>query len=300
MERQEDLLPFYSLLFGGAIAMAGVSLIPAALIMFFAVQVSFEAVAFVSGVLYVWGGSTLTILFGLLAGAFVAAEAQQKTGAQAPVFTPDGPTVLAQISPARGAAVPAFAEGGNPAILERRPDVRLIEQRLDALSEEEVRAILAASSEKEDQTPLRASVERVLLCLRTGDRTAAMEAASTGANMAAQMGFADVGVYLYQKLGEDRMRLSLESRTMELMGKVLEQRLLYMDAAWCFHTAAVRDGDRLKAQKRLFQTAEAATKEGKLKEAQALFELLLRKYPESTLRDFARQGLDRVRKLVQG
>lgn len=295
VERQEDLLPFYSLLFGGAIAMAGVSLIPAALIMFFAVQVSFEAVAFTSGVLYVWGASTLPILLGLLAGSFVAAEAAQETGAQAPVFSPDGPTVLVKIPPARGAA-PAVPQGENPAVLERRPDVRQIEQRLAALPEQAVPPALAAISEKESQAPVQASVEKVLLSLRMGDRAGAMEAASTGANLAAERGFADVGVYLFQKLGEDRMRLSLEPRTMELMGKVLEQRLLYMDAAWCYHAAAVKDGDLLRAQKRLFQTGEAAAKEGRLKEAQALFELLLRKYPDSNLRDFARHGLDRVQR----
>jgi len=299
VDRQEDLLPFYSLLFGGAIAMAGVSLIPAALVLYFAMQVSLEAVGFVSGALYVWAGSTVPILTGLMAGAFVATETSQKSGAPSPVFTPDGPTVLAKMPvAARGTVVPTVAEEETPVTLERRPDVRQIEQRLSALSEQEVTAALAAASEKGHQAPLLASLEKSLLCLRMGDRKAALEAASTGANLAAQRGFADIGVYLFSKLGEDRMRLSLEPQTLELMGKVLEQRLMYMDAAWCFHTAAVRDGDLLKAQKRLFQIAEVALKEGKLKEAQALFELLLRKYPESTLRDFARQGLDRVCKFA--
>ena len=182
--------------------------------------------------------------------------------------------------------------------MEPRPDLRQIEQRLSALSEQEVGAALAAATEKEHQAPLQASVEKSLLRLRLGDRKGAVEAASTGVNLAAQMGFADIGVFLFSRLGEDRMRLSLENHTLEVIGKVLEQRLLYMDAAWCFHTAAVRGGDLQKAQKRLFQTAEAALKEGKLKESQALFELLLRKYPETTLQDFARQGLNRVRKLA--
>lgn len=298
VERQEDLLPFYSLLIGAGFAMAAVSLIPAALVLFFAVQISFEAVAFVSAVLYVWGGSTLPRLVGLLSGSFVAAETAQQAGAPAPVFSPEDPTVLAKITPARGAAVPTVVQGEAPALVERRPDLRLIEQSMDALSEQEARAALARLAEQEGEAPIRASVEKVLLLLRLGDRAGALQAASAGANLAAERGFADVGVYLFQKLGEERMRLSLEPHTMELMGKVLEQRLLYMDAAWCYHTAAVRDGDLLKAQKRLFQTAEAAAKEGRAREAQALYELLLRKYPESNLRDFARNGLDRVRRFT--
>lgn len=297
VDRQEDLLPFYSLLFGGAIAMAGVSLIPAALVMFFALQISLEAGGFVSGVIYVWGSSTLPVLTGLMAGAFVASERSQTTNAAAPVFTPDGPTVLSKMPVAPGRAAVPPVEAGTPASVEQRPDVKQIEQRLSAVSDQEVTAALAAAAAKEPQTPLLAAVEKTLLSLRAGNRGGAIEAASTGANLAAQRGFADIGVYLFSKMGEDRMRLSLEPHTLELMGKVMEQRLSYMDAAWCFHTAAVKSGNLLKAQKRLFQTAELALQEGKLREAHALFELLLRKYPESTLRDFARQGLDRVRKL---
>lgn len=299
VDRQEDLLPFYCFLSGGALTMACCSLLPAAVILFVTLQISLEAVIPVSGILYFWAGSTMPILTGLMAGAFVAGESSQNAGVAAPVFSPDGPATLVKIpTAARVAGVaPLVAEGTSMAGAEARPDVKQIEQRITAMPEQEVPAALASLAETEQQAPLLASVEKALLFLRANNRNGAVEAASSAANLAVERGFADVAVHLFLKLGEDRMRLSLEPTTLERMGKLLEQRLIYMDAAWCYHAAALKVNDVMKAQKRLLQTAEAALNEGRHKEARALLELLLRKYPDTKLREFAWQRLNRVKKL---
>jgi tetratricopeptide (TPR) repeat protein len=158
-------------------------------------------------------------------------------------------------------------------------------------------AIVAARElETSLAAPIRGQIEQMLLAMRLSDMDSARSAAAHAIDSAAQRGFADISMQLYEKMAGDRSKLKLSAYSLEILGNMYQQRKQLMDAAWCLHAAANVAGDVIKAQKRLFQIAEIAEKAGKQKEALALYKILIKQYPNSTLLEFAQQGVARSKK----
>jgi tetratricopeptide (TPR) repeat protein len=138
----------------------------------------------------------------------------------------------------------------------------------------------------------------MILLLRSGNRDMARTVAASAIDAAAQRGFADISMKLFEKMGADRRKLKLSVYSLEILGNIYQKKKQLLDAAWCLHAAATAAGDAIKAQKRLFQIAELAEKSGSHKDAITLYEILIRQYPNSNLLEYAQQGADRSRSQI--
>jgi tetratricopeptide (TPR) repeat protein len=287
--RRDDLPAYLSHLAGSCLLMLFCSLLPALIIIYLAFQGSTKAGINVAGFIYIWYAATVPILTGRLAGAFVAEELPQATQVMH-----DNPA--APFSAPLTVAMPE-----TPKIPpEPKPDMGEIEQRLAQLDDNMLPDALAAATEMESSqtAPIRGQIEQAILSIRLGDQPAACDYAVRAIDNAAQRGFGDISIRLFEKMGTERRKLKLAPYSFEIIGNIFQQRKNLLEAAWCYHAAATSTGDTLKAQKRLFQIAEIAEKSGNHADALTLYEVLIKQYPDSTLVEFARQGVSRTKSQV--
>jgi tetratricopeptide (TPR) repeat protein len=283
-QRRTDLVTFWSSLIGGSLVMFLCALLPALILAYMGFKDSSKTGLNISGFLYLWIVSTIPLLNGRLAGAFVAQDF-----VQIDFIADETLTMVKETDP------PAPVITTRP--LELKPDLAEIEQRIAELEESGLAEAMTAASELEMSlvAPIRGQIEQMLLHIRHGDSDSARNSAEKAIDSAAQRGFADISMKLFEKLGADRRKLKLAAYSLEILGNMYQQKKQLLDAAWCLHAAANVAGDAIKAQKRLFQIAEIAEKSGKQKEAHTLYEILIKQYPDSTLVEFAQQGVARTK-----
>lgn len=283
-ERRSDLMIFLSSLLGGSMVMVLCSFIPALILVGLGFKNSASAGMFIAGILYLWIASTMTVLNGRLAGAFVAHDVVQID------FIADEPLIVSTEADSAPQVIV------HP--IEPKPDLTEIVRRIAALEEAQLIDALSAGSQLETSlmAPMRGQIEQMLLFLRRKDLGSARIFAALAIDGSAQRGFSDISMQLFEKLGSERRKLKLAAYSHEILGNMYQQRKQLLDAAWCLHAAAITAGDPIKAQKRLFQLAELAEKNGKQDEALTLYGILIKQYPNSTLLEFAQQGAGRIKK----
>jgi hypothetical protein len=291
-ERHADLLPFYAALFGGLALVPALYFLPLYLFVLAFAKVLPRYADIVFNLLCILPLAASTRLIGQLCGGFVASERIADVARSgAALFTPSivGASLLSDLVTPGELAAKSVAR-------EVKPVMALLLTAIDDLDGQEIvpardrlREALAAS-----ETPLRHTIELALLEVRSGERERGVELAAEAINLAAQRGFGDVSLSLFNRFHQDRTTLKLTPYTLELLGNILFNQGTLLDAAWCYHQGAVSAGDTLKAQKKLLHVAQAAEKTGKMKEAAALYEYFVKNYPGSNLLSFAREGLDRL------
>lgn len=284
-QRRYDLAPYWGSLVGGCATMILAALIPFLVLMVVAIKFYPQLSYTLAQILIAWVAGSMVVLFSQLSGAFVSHDHI------------DLDFVMKEFPSLLVAEEAPIAPPTQHRPLEVRPDLSEIEKRLSALDVSEFEGALGSARELEtsESSPLRGQIEQTLLLLRSGDGDAAREVAARAINAASRRGFSDICQLMFEKFGTDRRKLKLEPYSLELLGAIYQKRKQLLDAAWCLHAAASITGDTIKAQKRLFQIAEIAEKDGNLKDAEALYGILVKQYPDSTLIEFARQGAERTR-----
>jgi tetratricopeptide (TPR) repeat protein len=283
-QRRADLVTFWSSLIGGGLVMFLCAFLPALILVYLGFKDSPKTGLNIAGFLYLWVIATIPQLNGRLAGAFVAQDFVRID------FVADEPlTIVTETD------LPAPVITSRK--IESKPDLAEIEQRIAGLENSALAEAMTAASELETSlaAPIRGQIEQMLLHMRHGDSDSARNAAEKAIDSAAQRGFADISMMLFEKLGGDRRKSKLAAYSLEILGNMYQQKKQLLDAAWCFHAAANAAGDPIKAQKRLFQIAEIAETSANYKVAFTLYEILIKQYPDSTLLEFAQQGAARVK-----
>ncbi len=284
-QRRGDLIPFWSNLMGGGLVMFLCALIPALVLVYLGFKDSSKTGLYLATFLYVWILSTIPILNGWLAGVFVSHDFIQLE------FTADEPLT----------AVDTDVTPPQPVIVSRpiepRPDLDDIERRVAEMAESTLSAAMNAASDLEISltAPLRGQIEQMFLAMRSGNMDSARNVAAKAIDAAAQRGFTDISLKLFEKNGSERRKLKLTAYSLEILGNMYQKKKQLLDAAWCLHAAANAAGDTIKAQKRLFQIAELAEKSGNHMDAYTLYEVLIKQYPNSNLLEFAEQGAGRTK-----
>lgn len=285
-QRRADLATFMSSLIGGSLVMVLCSLVPALILIRLGFKHSSQTGMFIAGILYPWIVSTILVLNGRLAGVFVAHDVVQID------FVADEPLIAS-----------TDADSAPQAIvrpMEPKPDLSEIERRITAITKDELSDALHAASELETSltAPIRGQIEQMLLSLRSNNADWARNFAALAIDSAAQRGFTDICMKLFEIMGGERRKLKLAAYSLEVLGNMYQQKKQLLDAAWCLHAAANAAGDTIKAQKRLFQIAEMAEKASRHADALTLYEILIKQYPDSTLAEFAQQGAARSKNLM--
>jgi hypothetical protein len=284
-QRGNDLAPFWSSLMGGGLVMILISFLPALVLVYIGFKGSSRTGMYVAVFLYVWIMSTIPVLNGRLAGTFVFDDFIQLD------FVEDEPLVAVEAATTLQPVVP-------PRPPEAKPDMAEIEERMAVIDDPHLTTALEKAKELEMSliAPLRGQIEQVILAHRLGNMDLTRSVAALAINAAAQRGFADISLKLFEKMAAaDRRTLQLSAYSLEILGSVYQQKKQLLDAAWCLHASAIAAGDVIKAQKRLFQIAELAEKSGNNKDASTLYEILMKQYPNSTLMEFAQQGAERLK-----
>jgi len=287
-QRRTDLSPFWSNLIGGSLVMILCTLLPALILVYIGFKDSPRTGLYLAGLLNIWILSTIPLLYGRLAGVFVAHDFIQLD------FIPDEPLIAGEFNEVVPEQVVPVRSN------EAKPDFEDIERRMKDIEDDRLQSALADARELEAAmtAPIRGQIEQMILLLRSGNRDMARTVAATAIDAAAQRGFADISMKLFDKMGADRRKLKITAYSLEILGNMYQKKKLLLDAAWCLHAAAIAAGDAIKAQKRLFQIAELAEKSGSHKDALTLYEILIRQYPDSNLLEFAQQGADRSRSQI--
>jgi hypothetical protein len=280
-QRRADLATYWSHLIGGSMVMMFCVLLPVLIMAYLGFKDSLKTGLNISGFLYLWVISTIPVLNGRLAGVFVAQDyIQIDFIADEPLTEDLEKNIPSQIIPRQ---------------IELKPDLEEIEKRVASIDDTMLPDAIAAASELETSlsAPMRGQIEQMFLSMRCGDTDSARKVAARAIDSTAQRGFVDISKKLFEKMGQDRRKLKLAAYSLEILGNMYQQKKHLLDAAWCLHAAALASGDIIKAQKRLFQIAETAEKNGNPKEALILYEILLKQYPKSTLLEYALQGAAR-------
>jgi hypothetical protein len=287
-QRRADLAPFWSNLIGGCLVMILSALLPALILVYIGFKDSPRTGLYLAGLLNVWILSTIPLLNGRLAGVFVAHDFIQLDFITDEPLIASGGNEVNEVLPEQVVTVRSN---------EAKPDYDDIERRMTEIDADRLQTALADARELEASmtAPIRGQIEQMFLLLRNGDMEMARTVAATVIDAAAQRGFADISLKLFEKMGADRRKLKLSAYSLEILGNIYQSKKLLLDAAWCLHAAATAAGDAIKAQKRLFQIAELAEKSGSHKDALTLYEILIRQYPHSNLLEFAQQGAARSR-----
>lgn len=290
-ERTDDLVAFYAALFGGFTLFLGVYLLPLKGLALISAKL-FPGKAFaVASFLYFLPLAASARFVGRLSGSFVAGEQIYEVAADG------GPFFTLEVVQAPSSVITTTVLAENKSLYEPKPDVNRLMARIASLEGE---ALGMARKEAEEavvvgDTPLQSACELALLAKKAGETEASLDYAADAINRGAQRGFDDLCATIFQTFHHHRSSLKLAPPTLEFLGYVLMSRGKFVDAAWCYHAAAIATGDPLKAQKKLIQVAQAAEKAGLSKEAYFLYDFFITNYPDSTLLDFAQEAHERLK-----
>lgn len=284
-QRRDDLAPYLSSMVGGSFVMCLISFLPVTFLTYVGFKYSSQTGLYLFSFLYHMVIATFPLLNGRLAGVFVVHDFVNID------FIEEKPLTLVgdeQDDPQEIAPIQQ---------IEPRPDLGEIEKRLEMIAETEIASAISAAQELENTkvAPMRGQIEQTFLLIRSGDIENALLTAAQAIDGTAQRGFVDISLKLFERLGVDRRKIKLSAYSLEILGNMYQKKQQLLDAAWCFHAAATTSGDTIKAQKRIFQVAELAEKNAKFKEANALYVFLIKQYPNSTLSEFAQQGIARTK-----
>ncbi|HEY6838982.1 MAG TPA: hypothetical protein VI389_09585 [Geobacteraceae bacterium] len=291
LERTDDLVAFYAALFGGFVLFLGAYLLPLKLLALLSAKLLPGKAFIVASFLYFLPIAASARFVGRLSGSFVAGEQIYD------VVADGGPFFTLRVVQAPSSVITTTVLAENKGLYEPKPDVNLLMARIAGLEGE---ALAMARKEAEEaaaqgDTPLRSACELAFLAKKAEEAAAALDHAADAINRGAQRGFDDLCATLFQAFHRQRSSLKLAPATLEFLGYVLMSRGKYVDAAWCYHAAAIASGDPLKAQKKLIQAAQAAEKAGLSKEAYFLYDFFIANYPDSTLLDYAREAHERLK-----
>jgi hypothetical protein len=281
VERRADLVPLVASLFGGLMVFA-LFVWPVVGVLALLLVKAPKLAAAVGIYGYAAPMLAAPVLLGRLCGAFVFGEESIETPAHNPMPR-TGPTPpVVNLRPIASAGPEAVAQSA------RRLDVK---QALDSLrvkaASDPATALKEAQILREAHpvNPLVA-VELALLLRQHGQAEEALAASAAAIKVALTSGTAPVAIEMWKTCGDDRHQLDLDPGTLESLGRHLTTRKELEDAAWCFRTMKDRGGDGLRVQKGLIGVADTIARDGNARGAVQLYQLILRDFPDSTLRDY--------------
>jgi len=289
-DRRADLPIFYATLVGGMVFFLGIYLTPFALVAFFVFKIPVQSVIPISSFIYFLILCLSPMLFGRMCGAFVADKNELDYETQSIL------TLLGIVPPTDLRQQELPLEFELPPPVEKKLSFDEMVAKTRALP---IEALITEIDKTETKLAARphdpyTAVELAMLYRKAGKTEKALEMAANAITQAVHDGYAEIGVSLFRGFAKERAELGLDTQTLEILGNVLLQQELVLDAGWCLHESAINAGDILKAQKKLLHVASVAEETGKHAEAIALYNFFISAYPDTNLVQFAHQGKTRT------
>jgi hypothetical protein len=313
VHRRPDLFPFLASLVGGMVVFAMLIWPVCGILSMLVMRQSVSAGAVLASFTYAAPILAGPILLGRMCGAFVFGEAPMGSPVPAPAAvlpplraaqpsvsrTPVASVAVGAPQPRPPGLAPPVSRTPPPepasaaTAAARRMDVN---QALDVLMVKAGADPPAAVKEAQilrDAYPAnpRVAVALARLLQQTGQKTESIAAAAHAIRTALTAGTAPLAIEMWGVISESRGELELDPIILEALGKQLVTRKNLKDAAWCFQAMLRRGGDPLRVQKGLISVAEATAREGNAIAAAQIYRLLLKEFPESTLREFMENAI---------
>lgn len=305
--RRADLLVFYSSLFGGIIVFYCVWAIPLAIIATLAFTYSPAMGAAVVGYVYLFPALASAVLIGRMCGAFAIGDEEidrdeaEKQFNEAILSDPTAAraSALAVVQAADSGSVPSTAPASASAPISVAPSkafpVAEVLKKVKSISADNIREAIQGAELRQNKNPndLEAGVELVLLYRKADLPDKAKEKAAAAIVTAVEQHTEAAAALAFRSLQKDRHTLELEVPVLFKLGSFLLGEKLYADAGWCLHEALAKQGsDANTSQKKLIEIAEQASSAGKSQDALAIYDIFLKKYPDSTFTDYVRKAAE--------
>jgi hypothetical protein len=311
VQRRPDLLPFLASLVGGMVVFAMLVWPICGILSMLVIRHSVGAGAALASFTYAAPILAGPILLGRMCGAFVFGEE--------PMGAPPGAAALPPVRPFQpgvsrtpianvAVGTPQARPEGLAAPLSRTPPPEPasaataaarrmdVNQALDALTVKAGTDLPGAVREAQilrDAHPAnpRVAVALARLFQQNGQKSEAIAAAAHAIRTALTAGTAPLAIEMWGAVSESRAELELDAITLEALGKQLVTRKNLKDAAWCFQAMRGKGGEPLRVQKGLISVAEVTARDGNPAAAAQIYRLLLKEYPDSTLREYMENAI---------
>ena len=155
--------------------------------------------------------------------------------------------------------------------------VRCSGAQLDAA----LRDIASQVAENPDSPYL--ALELCLLRKKAGDDDGARASAAMTIANALQIADDQVALAITREFWSERTRMALTVGDLELLAQAFLREQGYIEAGWAIHSAALIEGNPIKAQQALLDIAHRAGDGDRPKLALQLYHFFLKRYPESNL-----------------
>ncbi len=183
----------------------------------------------------------------------------------------------------------------NKEVIQKTPTFHEIIDKVRITNESDLAANLIKAEHHLTQSPadLYKTIEVAFLRKKAGKEVEAVDAAGKAITLAISLQLPDFALDVYKGFIKNRSQLVLEHTTLNALVDLFLEKDQYLDAGWCSYFVTVGTDDEnliLNGQKKLLAIADKAKRSNNSQDAISLYEFFIKKFPESTLIDYAEQS----------